>query len=268
MLKSTLTKDTGALASLIRYKEGQNKNCLFKDSYAERFINKESVSMFNEKMLLYPYFQQLFTVRHRLFIDEVQKYLKEDNGISQLLSIGSGYCSMIHDIISDNPGIKGFEVDRKQIMDRKISILKNQYLPTLISCDLISQRDEFIHEVLNSGFNKNKHSIIFMEGLLYYMPDFKFIRSFLNDISSIIPDGSFLIFDMQIGSGSYTKDETDFANIFEELSTWASMLEEIGLPILKYGNISFLDNWNRLTEYKGRVRSSIFVTGKYIENMR
>ena len=45
------------------------------------------------------------------------------------------------------------------------------------------------------------------------------------------------------------------------------MLEKIGLPIIKYGNIAFLDNWNRLTKFTGQVRSGIFVTGKYSEYM-
>ncbi len=79
-------------------------------------------------------------------------------------------------------------------------------------------------------------------------------------------DNSFLIFDMQVGKGRYSKEEKDFVNLFEELSVWASMLEKIGLPILKYGNIAFLDNWNRLIEFKGQVRSSIFVAGKYNVN--
>ena len=258
-------KDTGAVASLIRYMEGQRHDCLFKDSFAEKFIHKEAERMFNEKMLLYPYFQQLFTVRHKLFIDEVKQHLKEDNSISQILSIGSGYCSLVHDIISDNPEIKGFEIDRAQIIERKVSIIKSQYLPTLISCDLISERDKFIPELLKSGFNKNKRSIIFLEGLLYYMPDFEFITSSLKDISDIMSDNSFLIFDMQVGSGGYSKEEKDFVNLIEQLSVWASMLEKLGLPILKYGNIAFLDNWNRLVEFKGIVRSSIFVTGKYYQ---
>ena len=68
---------------------------------------------------------------------------------------------------------------------------------------------------------------------------------------------------MQVGSGGYSKEEKDFVNLFEELSTWASMLEELELLILKYGNIAFLDNWNRLNEFKGQVSSGIFVTGKY-----
>ncbi len=61
-------KDTGAVASLIRYMEGQRHDCLFKDSFAEYFIHEEAVNMFNEKMALYPYFQQLFTVRHKIFL--------------------------------------------------------------------------------------------------------------------------------------------------------------------------------------------------------
>ena len=50
------TKDTGAVASLIHYKERQRHDHLFKDRFAERFINKDAVNMFNEKMALYPYF--------------------------------------------------------------------------------------------------------------------------------------------------------------------------------------------------------------------
>ncbi|WP_136465218.1 class I SAM-dependent methyltransferase [Flagellimonas onchidii] len=259
----TKIKDTGAVTSLVRSLEQKHNTPLFKDSFAELFVDKGAENMFKEKMDLYPHFQQLIAVRHKIIRDEINFFIKSDSSFSQLLSIGSGYCTIVNEIQKKHKNLKGYEIDMPAVLKKKISKIKVEYLPKLIYCDVVEKKDQLVPKLLSNGFNIEKRSLIFLEGLLYYMPNGNFINLFIKTISEIMSSDSILIFDMQVGKDSYSNKETDFLNYFEDLSAWSSMIEDLNLSILKYGNIAFLDQWNRLNAFRGEIKSSLFVITKH-----
>ncbi len=258
-------QDTGALTALIRLLEQQREDFLYKDEFAERFVNEDAAAMLQEKMDLYPYFQQLITVRHKLFRDEIFHFLENDPQITQIVSIGSGYCTLVHQILKKFNHLKGFEVDKSSVIARKKSKVGEQYASNFVPCDVITELEHLVPGLKAHGFDNEKRSIIFFEGLLYYMPDADSIKLFIHKIANMMSSNSILIFDMQVGAGSFKEEEKDFLDYFEHLSTWAAMIEEQDLWVLKFGNIAFMDKWNRLTAFRGRAKSSIFVIGKQPE---
>lgn len=261
-----MIKDTGSVMSYIRYNEQQRKDALFDDIFAKYFIDSDSLEFYHEKINLYPYFEQLMVVRHKLFIEEINRIFNNDHDITQIVSIGSGYCSIIQNLLTKNKNLIGFEVDLDEIIQKKLESKNINFLSKQISCDLITDMSKLSNELENEGFDPKKHSIVFMEGLLYYLPDMNYILRLFESLSYLMSDNSYLLFDMQIGNAEYSSDEKDFMQIFSKLSEWSNILETNNLTVAKYGNIAYLDKWNRLDSYIDKIRSGFFVVRKFNEN--
>ncbi|UTA68506.1 class I SAM-dependent methyltransferase [Emticicia sp. 21SJ11W-3] len=249
--------------ALIRYKEFLRNDSLYKDFSAELFFSNESTTILNNLNEKLPYFENLISVRHKLFLDEINIWLKKKEA-SQIVSLGSGYCTCILDFIL-NYSISGFEVDKEEVLITKKKILGSKYLPICIPFDFNDFSQDLIKYLQLNGFNISKCSIIFMEGLLYYLEDdaisylFSSILNFLKETKSI------LIFDMQVGESKLTdiqKEETNRYNIknnYKNFSYWMEMINNSGLFLAKFSNIGAVDIWNRLEDNWELITSSFFV---------
>lgn len=255
-------RDTGALMAYIRYCEGRREDALFFDASAEKFIQPDSPLLLEEKKHLYPYFDQLMVVRHKLFMEEIQALIEKESGIRQVVSVGAGYCTMVNDIMHKNAHIKGFEVDRSVVIDRKKKRVVQHYSPIQIACNLETESESLYDKLKQSGFDTTLQSLFFLEGMLYYLPSFNAISTLFQQLSYLMPPSSFLLFDMQENQFDYSDNEKDFTTIATTLDDWKSMFTSRGLTLLKERNIALLDRWGRLDSYENEICSSLFLTQK------
>jgi O-methyltransferase involved in polyketide biosynthesis len=253
--------DTGALMALIRNRELEQDNPLYYDYNSKLFIDSDTQKILDEKVKYYPYFEQLITVRHKLFINEMYNLLNREKDVYQIVSIGAGYCSIVNEIMKSSNRVRGFEIDKENVLSLKKSKIK--YLPSAIPFEITEKNNQFSEKLLKAGFKRDSRSIFVMEGFLYYLKNMNIIEGVFNQINSLMSFSSFLLFDMQLGNNSYEEKEKDFENIWYRLSTWNELLNKYDISVLKFGNIAYLDEWNRLTQHRGEVKSGFFLTGKY-----
>ena len=103
------------------------------------------------------------------FVDELVEKCSRD-GIEQYVILGAGYDSRAHRL-DLSPSIKIFEVDQKDVQDRKLSKLPievpNFENVTYVSVDFLNQ--SLAEQLLNSGFDKSKSTVFTLEGVSQYV---------------------------------------------------------------------------------------------------
>jgi methyltransferase (TIGR00027 family) len=264
-----LEKDMAAVMAAIRLKEMQKSNPLYEDKYARLFATPESFRELDTLVKSIPYFEEMLSVRHRLFIEFSEKLLKKRHlGITQIVSLGAGYCSMV-DALMKTIGVRGFEVDQLAVCNRKKDILGNEYQPTIIPLELNAAFDPA--DLITFGFSNSQKTLFILEGVLYYFPNVNSLTLFLDTLSNFLATtDSYLLFDMQVGENSLTeiqKETTKNVGIndcFLPLSFWTQQFEQKGLEITFFSKIALADRWNRLDELGVNTKSSLFLVHKNI----
>ena len=103
------------------------------------------------------------------FVDELVEKCSRD-GIEQYVILGAGYDSRAHRL-DLSPSIKIFEVDQKDIQDRKLSKLPievpNFENVTYVSVDFSNQ--SLAEQLLNAGFDQSKSTVFTLEGVSQYV---------------------------------------------------------------------------------------------------
>ena len=103
------------------------------------------------------------------FVDELVEKCSRD-GIEQYVILGAGYDSRAHRL-DLSPSIKIFEVDQKDVQDRKISKLTiedpNFENVTYVSVDFSNQ--SLAEQLLNAGFDQSKSTVFTLEGVSQYV---------------------------------------------------------------------------------------------------
>ena len=103
------------------------------------------------------------------FVDELVEKCSRD-GIEQYVILGAGYDSRAHRL-DLSPSIKIFEVDQKDVQDRKLSKLPievpNFENVTYVSVDFLNQ--SLAEQLLNAGFDKSKSTVFTLEGVSQYV---------------------------------------------------------------------------------------------------
>lgn len=257
------TTDMAAVMSAIRLHEMDKPDHLYEDSYAATFAGKEAFAALAEITNKIPYFEELLSVRHKLFIDFTIDLIANDPLIKQIISIGAGYCSMIADLMK-NYLLKGYEIDQPDVCQRKEAVLVKPNLPILLPMDIT--KNSILEKLIETDFSERDRTIYLMEGGLYYFKDWNSICNFFLTLSQQIQKTqSYLIFDMQVGKNPLSPlqrektKENGINDCFLPLSHWSSMLESIGLNITFYGNIAMLDRWHRLQQFRGQTKSAVFI---------
>lgn len=111
-------------------------------------------------------------------------------GLEQYVIIASGYDTIDYKV---NKKIKVFELDKKEIIEDKIKRTKNFDNENIsyISCDF---NENWILDLLNSGYDKNKKTFCSLLGISYYLPKSTFLKT-IKLLSDNMPKGSSIIFD-------------------------------------------------------------------------
>lgn len=267
----------GELSAYIRVLESKREDSLFIDKYAEGFISDQEAveKKYNEKRDSIPYFEQLLCVRHQLFYEEIKHLLSIEKDITQIISLGAGYCTFIDTFIKEfsDREIVGFEVDLEEIMSRKKGILK-KYPPICLGLDIFSNIPILEEFLKANGFDEKKRTLIFMEGLLYYpgtrdlsQQEDRYKNLFLALNKLLRSNRGLFIFDMLIRSVNIQKriknsmQLDNMTTYTAPLSKWSQFIEEAGFNVFKSGNIGYLDRWRRLTNYRGQIGSTIILAG-------
>ena len=103
------------------------------------------------------------------FVDELVEKCSRD-GIEQYVILGAGYDSRAHRL-DLSPSIKIFEVDQKDVQDRKLSKLPievpNFENVTYVSVDFSNQ--SLAEQILNAGFDQSKSTVFTLEGVSQYV---------------------------------------------------------------------------------------------------
>lgn len=111
-------------------------------------------------------------------------------GLEQYVIIASGYDTIGYKV---NKKIKVFELDKKEIIEDKIKRTKNFDNENIsyISCDF---NENWILDLLNLGYDKNKKTFCSLLGISYYLPKSTFSKT-IKLLSDNMPKGSSIIFD-------------------------------------------------------------------------
>ena len=172
-------------------------------------------------------------------------------GCEQYLVYASGY-----DTSALTCKIKAFEIDRPEMIDDKIKRLSKFNNTEFIKADFCD--DNWIKNVINSGYNNDLISFNSLFGISYYLTKDEF-KNMLFSITNIIKEGSSVVFDFE------TNEESVVSNLNKRLASGAGeamkskysykeiekMLEDCNLKIYEYLNGNditkeFFYNYNTL----------------------
>lgn len=137
-------------------------------------------------------------------------------GCKEYLIFASGYDTFAYRNNIDN--LKVFEIDKSEMIEDKISRLSNSKLDyskvNFIKCDF--KKDNLISSIINSNYDRNQISFSSLLGISYYLTKEEF-SNMIKSISSIICDGSSIVFDYQTYEDSKeTKTNEELANAANE----------------------------------------------------
>jgi len=142
--------------------------------------------------------KRIYTIAKRTFILDL--FLKEaiQNNVKQIVNLGSGLDTKPYrlNFLSD---VMFYEIDVPAVINYKKRILNK--INATPKCKLITigidltKKDEWVSQLLQSGFDNNKPSVFITEGLLYYLQD-EDVANILKSISKLSVNGSFFIGDM------------------------------------------------------------------------
>ncbi len=148
---------------------------LINDPYSKNFVIGSGImklmghklnSWLTQKIA--PGFHEHLISRTR-FVDELVEKCSRD-GIEQYVILGAGYDSRAHRL-DLSPSIKIFEVDQKDVQDRKLSKLPievpNFENVTYVSVDFLNQ--SLAEQLLSAGFDKSKSTVFTLEGVSQYV---------------------------------------------------------------------------------------------------
>ena len=148
---------------------------LINDPYSKNFVIGSGImklmghklnSWLTQKIA--PGFHEHLISRTR-FVDELVEKCSRD-GIEQYVILGAGYDSRAHRLDLSS-SIKIFEVDQKDVQDRKLSKLPievpNFENVTYVSVDFSNQ--SLAEQLLNAGFDQSKSTVFTLEGVSQYV---------------------------------------------------------------------------------------------------
>lgn len=265
-----MDKNMTALVSCFsrEYHYKNNRCRIFSDSYASKILTSEEYNSISYSMA------KGITFFNPCFIGSDEEALRWviDNSLSpsvlgrsafcekslevairlgcmQYLIYASGYDTYAYRCKYRN--LKVFEIDKSDVIEDKKKRLTNNSVDisgvNYIECDFTDE--DFIRNILNSNYDREKISFNSLLGISYYL-DKKDFEEMIKSISSIIKDGSSIVFDYPSNEENISKDkirklakganeEMKAKYSFEELE---KMLEKYNLYIYEHLNSQEMTN--------------------------
>ena len=231
MKEKNMTALVSCFARSYHYKN--NKYRIFSDSIAEKILSSEEyndiasnmeqgINFFNpnfvgtnEEALKWIVDNQLSpSVLGRSAFCEKSLLNAIKFGCKEYLIFASGYDTFAYrNNIKD---LKVFEIDKSEMIEDKIRRLDNNKLDyskvNFIKCDFTNKN--WINSIIDSSYNKKEISFSSLLGISYYLTKEEF-SNMIKNISSIICDGSSIIFDYP------TYEESKETQINQQLASTA-----------------------------------------------
>lgn len=233
MKEKNMTALVSCFARCYHYKN--NKYRIFNDNISEKILSDEEynliasnmvngIKFFNpnfegskEDALRWIVYNQLSpSVLGRSIFCEKSLENAIKIGCKEYLIFASGYDTFAYR--NNIYNLKVFEIDKSEMIEDKISRLSNSKLDyskvNFIKCDF--KKDNLISSIINSNYDRNQISFSSLLGISYYLTKEEF-SNMIKSISSIICDGSSIVFDYQNYEDSKeTKTNEELANAANE----------------------------------------------------
>lgn len=213
---------TALISCFVKSYHYKNYKCrIFSDSYADKILKENEYDEISQNMANgISFFNKDFNgpdalkwiVNNRLSPTVLarsafcEKHLLNSIkfGCREYLIYASGYDTFAY---RNKYNIKVFEIDMPNMIEDKLKRLNeyDQKKATYIKCDFTT--DEWINNIINSDYDKNKISFNSLLGISYYLTYDEF-SNMIKNISNIICDGSSIIFDYP----TYEQSDTSKCN--------------------------------------------------------
>lgn len=181
------------------------------DPYAVHFVNPETLAFAaanpEKAKAMSEYYESLFPglansirARVRYFDDFVKNSL--DEGLEQLVIMGTGYDTRAYRIEGLKGRIKVFEVDHPDTQCVKVEKIKEifGFLPDhVIYVPVDFEIDNLGERLVEQGYDRSKKTLFIMEGLIMYIP-LEAVNETLSFIAKNSGKGSSIIFDYYLES--------------------------------------------------------------------
>lgn len=246
---------------------------IFSDPYAIRFLDmavlawardhpaetKAIADAIERKM---PGWSNAIRGRIRYFDDIVREAPR--GGFSQIVILGAGYDTRAERIGSLDGRVKIYEIDRPEIIARKIGILQTAFprLPDHVAfIPLDMARGDCWDPLLQAGWSQGEKTLFLLEGLLMYLPE-DTVRNLLAGIAGHAAAGSAVLFDFLPRS---LADGSSAAEGGQNIRDWTIRIGEPILSGFSEGEVvPFLTalGYTRVNVVSSRAFGPMYFTGK------
>jgi len=193
---------TAFFVTALRALESERSDGLIKDEYAKHLIGDKMMKFISnpENATLLKEFSSVRNlVMSRTVISDslIQEGIKQKN-IRQIVNLGCGLDSRPYRLDLP-PELKYYEIDVPDVLNYKDNVLSKMNVKpkcqlTRIAMDL-TNKDEWVNELLKNTFDKNQPTIFIMEGLIVYLHKEE-AQNLFKAISNLSASGSYAIGDM------------------------------------------------------------------------
>jgi len=189
---------TALWVAALRTIASSTPNPIIKDEFSKSLAGKEGFEILHKlDGTNYDQNPRVSSIAKRTFVLDL--FINEAiQNIKQIVNLGSGLDTKPYrlnfpsDVVFYEIDVAAVTNYKKRILN-KINATPNCKLIT-IAMDL-TKKDEWVSQLLQSGFDKNKPSLFITEGLLYYLYD-NDVANILKSISTLSAIGSIFIGDM------------------------------------------------------------------------
>ena len=228
----------------IREQEKDREHPLFKDPYAEWFVNDEVRAKVGQVFAVLPEGMELVRYRSALFDDIIRREI--DNGMRQVVILGSGFDMRPH--VFQAEGVRFCDVDQPAVLAFKGQVLEGHGLTpcTGIPCNYLEV--DLPAKLAEAGLDLDAPMLIVWEGNTMYLPEdliYGFLGRLRQGLRSFRIAFDFFaraIIDRTTGDENITATTDAFQNIlkvkwltgFDDLS---GLEERSGLKQAEFGSL-------------------------------
>jgi len=228
----------------IREQEKNREHPLFKDPYAEWFVNDDIRQKVGQVFALLPEGMELVRYRSALFDDIIRREI--ERGMRQIVILGSGFDMRPH--VFEDEGVRFCDVDQPAVLAFKGKVLEGHGMTPCagIPCNYLEA--DLPAELAKAGFDLNAPILIIWEGNTMYLPE-DLIYGFLNRLRAGIRSFRIVfdffdrsVIDRTTGDDNITATTDAFENTlnvkwltgFDDLSV---LEERTGLKLMESGSL-------------------------------
>ncbi len=159
----------------IREQEKDREHPLFKDPYAEWFVNDEIRQKVGQVFALLPEGMELVRYRSALFDDIIRREIEK--GMRQIVILGSGFDMRPH--VFEDEGVRFCDVDQPAVLAFKGKVLEGHGVTPCAGIPCNYLQADLPAELAKAGFDLDAPVLIIWEGNTMYLPE-DLIYGFLN----------------------------------------------------------------------------------------